>query len=90
MHEILFRVSYYICATFLVALLVGCDRSTHDAVKPKEAQVTIECEQYRVTKGLKVDRTIFTIAFAPGEDHLAYQKIAGPDWIIPTLRPSAI
>ena len=77
------RLSYSICAASLAALLAGCDRSTHESVKPREAQVTMECERYRVKEGLKVDRTIFMIAFSPGEDHLTYQKTAGPDWIIP-------
>lgn len=75
--------SISICAAFLAALLAGCDRSPQDSVKPKDAQVTMECERYRVKEGRKVDRTIFTIAFSPGKDHLVYQKTGGPDWIIP-------
>ena len=77
------RLSPSICTAFVTILLTGCGHSTHDSVKPKDAQVTMECERYRVKEGRKIDRTIFTIAFSPGRDHLSFQKTSGPDWIIP-------
>jgi len=77
------RVPYIICLAIVAAFLTGCDSSRSDSPEPKVAQVTMECERYRVKEGLKADRTIFTVAFSPGEDHLTYQKTAGPDWMVP-------
>ena len=78
-------ILYSICAAFFTAIVTGCGRSAPDSAKPNEAQVSMQCERYRVEEGVagKIDRTIFTIAFTPTKDHLTYQKTSGPDWIIP-------
>ena len=77
------RLSLTIVVAHVAIFLAGCDRSSRDCATRNDARVTMECERYRVQEGRKVDRTIFTIAFSPENDHLTYRKGSGPDWIIP-------
>jgi len=70
-------------AALLTIQLAGCSSRSSNVPVSKAAQVSMQCERYRVSDGQKVDRTLFTIAFTPKKDHLSYEKISGPDWVIP-------
>lgn len=61
---------------FLALFLLG-------ALQAQLFAVTMECETYRVEEDRKVDRTIFTFKYSTDNDQVSYQKISGPDWVIP-------
>ncbi len=71
------RITLTLLAIFFLS---ACERSQP---APVAASVAMECEAYRSENSRKVDWTKFTVTFVPEKNHLLFQKISGPDWVIP-------
>ncbi|MBN1807120.1 MAG: hypothetical protein JW837_17865 [Sedimentisphaerales bacterium] len=65
---------------FVTVLFSGCDRSDEVTIAPP---IAMECEAYQVNEGKKTHWTKFKVSYDATKDIFRYEKLSGPDWIIP-------
>jgi hypothetical protein len=65
---------------FVTFLFVGCDQSDDVALTPP---IAMECEAYQVRDGKKTNWTKFKVSYDATKHIFRYEKLSGPDWIIP-------